>query len=158
MSKHLRDAKGRLLPGQAPLNPAGRPKSLRNQLEEKFGPGVEDAWACLSRIMHGQEESIEERVTADGKIIEVRRRPTIAEKADAAETAIAYFEGRPSQTNVNANVSITPQSMDETALKSRVAEILARFAASPPSVDALPEPKQVAAEVQITVNKAPADG
>jgi hypothetical protein len=150
MSKPLRDSRGRLLPGQAPLNPGGRPKSLRNEIEQRFGPNASDAWDCLNRIMTGREESIEERVLADGRIIEVRKRPSIAEKQAAAELAIAYVEGRPATTNLNANVNVTPAAMDDATLKARVAEMLARFATSP----ALPEhaPTQ---EIEIQGERVP---
>ena len=79
--------------------------------------------------MNGREESTQERVLSDGSIVEVRVRPTIAEKQAAAELAIAYLEGKPTQTSVTATVDVAPDALDDNALRARVADILARFAA-----------------------------
>ena len=111
-----------------PVSP-GRPPSLRTQIEAKFGKNGSDAWDVLESIMHGRLESVQEHVLSDGRIVEYIRRPTIAERKDAAITVIQYLEGKPPQAtlNVNANMDLAKLSTPELQLK--VAEILAKFAA-----------------------------
>lgn len=115
-------------PGQSG-NPLGRPASLRPQLEKRFGRSGERAWQILDEIMSGRLESIQERVMADGRVIEVVRRPTIAERKEAAVTVIEYIEGKPPQRQLNANVNIDLTKADQSELNSRVMDILARYAA-----------------------------
>lgn len=110
-------------------NSPGRPRSLRTQIEQHFGPNGQFAWEKLANIMNGREESIQERVLSDGRIVEVRVKPTISEKKDAAELAIAYLEGKPTQTTVSASVDIPAEQLTDSDLRGRVAEILAKFAA-----------------------------
>lgn len=106
----------------------GRPQSLRTQIEAHFGPNGQFAWEKLASIMNGREESIQERVLSDGRIVEIRVKPTISEKQAAAELAIAYLEGKPTQSVVSASVEVPAEQLDDGALRGRVAEILARFA------------------------------
>lgn len=96
-------------------------------VESHFGKNAEEAWAYLSRVMQGKEETTQERVMSDGSIVEVRVRPTISERTQVAELAIAYLEGKPHQTATIEHKEV-PGELPDDVLKLRVAEILARFA------------------------------
>lgn len=116
-----------MVKGHPPIQGAGRPKSLKTSLEARFGPNAADAWEVLERIMHGKLETVEERLLPSGKIIEVVRRPTIAERKEAAETIIAYTEGKPAQ-QVRIDTNVNVKTMPDQALEERVVGILTRFA------------------------------
>jgi len=146
--KPKRDAMGRLYPGQV-LNPGGRPKGIRAQIEARIGPDGADAWDVMAKILNGTLETVQERVMADGSIVEVRLRPTIGERKEVAETFIAYLNGRPATTNVNVNADVNPRALDDEALRLGVAEILARFA------NGTPAPALPAAQETITVTVEP---
>lgn len=114
-------------PGYDPRRPAvpGRHHNLRTILEQRFGKGTDDAWDYLASVLNGTAESVQEKVLSDGRIVEVRTRPTITERAAAAELIIAYAHGRPTQ-NAVIRAETTPAALEDNELAERVKGILDR--------------------------------
>ncbi len=129
------------------LVPPGRPAGLHASIEARFGRGGDDCWDYLTTVLNGTAETVQEKVLADGRIVEYRVRPTIAERAAAAELILAYAHGKPTQTAVIKDER--GDSLGNSDLKERVAAILAKH------TGALPAPVTVEGEFTVTAEPKP---